>query len=420
MKSENLKSPAAYLIIFLFLTLGSNAQQSLLDYPDIVIKPLFGACTSEEHISENSVFIHPVNPAIAFNANNYTCKPGSPQFSISGFITSNTGNTWSGSTNIGGHADPSAVIDLQGNYYTLSTSGSSLPPQNILFSADGINWSTSQIIATNSDKGHLWIDNNTSSSFVNNLYAGWTDFTNQAAGQIFIGRSNTSNVNSWTNIQNVSSTITPIPQGGHHAVNLKTGPNGEVYFGGHITPQLSVFMGTTFAGSAGLDLYKRISNKLYLKTEILYAFQQGQVIPYWIKFSDTGGFVGYEKWSLLKVPLTINYFRHKPESKIIYYPSIGIEQVFHLKQFNNCGYDQWSSSCHYSVINIYGIMGVGAIYNISQRTNFFFEVRIEHNITNIAPIPDDVRDRSNRRTRENNMVAGITIGVLLNYCNKQN
>lgn len=225
----------------------------------------------------------------------------------------------------------------------------------------------------------------------------------------------------------VSLTYCVITQSGFSQDSTSTKHTlSSFYYGGHITPQLSIYIeptsswsytGTAFASSAGFDLYKRISNKLYLKTEILYAFQKGQIIPYWLKFTDTGGgsFEGYEKWSLIKIPLTLNYFHHKPESKIIYYPSIGIEQAFHLKQFNNCEFPL-GSTCHYSVINIYSILGLGVIYNISRSINFFSELRIEHNITNIGPIPDDIRDRSRNRERENNMLAGITLGVLFNPC----
>ncbi|MBK7031524.1 MAG: hypothetical protein IPH45_21055 [Bacteroidales bacterium] len=76
------------------------------------------------------------------------------------------------------------------------------------------------------DKNHMWIDNSTSSPYEGNPYNAWTTFGGGNDSEIGVSRS-TDDGNTWSAVTHVS---TAVNAGSHNqGVNIKTGPNGEVY-----------------------------------------------------------------------------------------------------------------------------------------------------------------------------------------------
>ncbi len=183
--------------------------------------------------SENSVFVNPQDPNKVLNSNNSTDNPVTQIYGSSGFMTSDGGNTWSGQfQGTGGtnNGDPAAVIDMLNRYYVGYIAFNN--GQGVAYSTDeGATWTHVQIANTSFggllDKNHLWADNMWSSPYLYNLYSAWTNLdggTNY--GEIEFSRS-TTNGTSWSTPITISSAIAA---GSHNqGVNLKTGPNGEVY-----------------------------------------------------------------------------------------------------------------------------------------------------------------------------------------------
>jgi len=181
--------------------------------------------------SENSVFVNPTNSQSLLNSNNSTQNPVGSLYGADYLESFDGGSTWGGSVNGAGGSnsgDPTTAISLTGRQYVnfIDDPGG----QGIAYSDDdGSTW-TPATIAPNpgslADKNHMWIDNKSSSPYVGNLYAAWTDFGGTDDTQIKISRS-TNNGVTWSTPLNISSAILA---GSHNqGVNIQTGPNGEVY-----------------------------------------------------------------------------------------------------------------------------------------------------------------------------------------------
>ncbi|HEY3215211.1 MAG TPA: PKD domain-containing protein [Candidatus Eisenbacteria bacterium] len=181
--------------------------------------------------SENSVFVSPLNPAVLLNSNNSSDWPVTQIFGSSYWISTNGGLTWTGSiAGAGGtnRGDPTTAINRNGRmfvgYIALDYG------QGVAYSDNsGASW-TQRTIAPGPyilDKEHMWVDDNASSPFANNMYAAWTNFQGGVAdGEIEFMRSTDGGLN-WTNRQTISSAILA---GSHNqGVNVQTAPNGDVY-----------------------------------------------------------------------------------------------------------------------------------------------------------------------------------------------
>ena len=196
------------------------------DSPDIQITPLTNTTQSE-----NSVFVSPLNDNIVLNSNNSSDYPTTQIFGASGFVSTDGGLTWNGSVNGTGGTnggDPAVAIGLNGRFYNnyIANDGGN----GTAYSTNsGATWTHVQVAPNPgalADKNHLWVDNSPASTYVNNLYAGWTDFGGAFDSEIMISRSTNAGL-TWSPKVAIS---TAIAAGNHNqGVNVQTGPNGEVY-----------------------------------------------------------------------------------------------------------------------------------------------------------------------------------------------
>ena len=195
------------------------------DSPDV---PVIDVGSSTQ--SENSIFVDPNTKETALNSNNSTSVSGPPVYGADYLYTFDLGETWGGSKNgAGGNndGDPAACIGTDGRWYVgmISNGG-----QAVSHSDDqGQTWTKVQVCpnpGSLADKNHLWIDAKIGSPYENNLYDVWTDFGGQNDNHIVVQRS-TDNGETWDPKIRLSGAVNA---GNHNqGVNVRTGPNGEVY-----------------------------------------------------------------------------------------------------------------------------------------------------------------------------------------------
>lgn len=181
--------------------------------------------------SENSVFVSPTNPQILLNSNNSSNWPVSQIFGSSYWVSTNGGQTWTGSTAGAGGAnngDPATAIDLTGRMYIgyISATGG----MGISYSTNnGSTWTARTVSSKGSlDKEHIWVDNSAASPYNGRLYDAWSNFLtgDPNVNDIEIERSADGGL-TWSSPINISNAINA---GSHNqGVNIQTGPNGEVY-----------------------------------------------------------------------------------------------------------------------------------------------------------------------------------------------
>jgi len=197
--------------------------------PDI---PVTSSNTTQ---SENSVFIDPDDAASLINSNNSTPNPSTGSiYGADAFNSTDSAATWGGTyqgAGGGNSGDPTTAINNNGRWFVGFINNNS--GQSVAYSDNqGSSWTVKTVANAPSgfnnmlDKNHLWIDNSPSSTYVGYLYDAWTTFGGNNDGQIGVSRS-TDAGNSWQASQHVSSAVNA---GSHNqGVNIKTGPNGEVY-----------------------------------------------------------------------------------------------------------------------------------------------------------------------------------------------
>ena len=203
------------------------------DSPDV---PVTAATFTTQ--SENSVFVDPMDEDKLLNSNNSTDWDGSTVTIVHGynyFTSSNAGQFWNGSLNGPENdnlGDPATAISTTGRMYVggISTNYG----QSVSWSENGSAWHEVIVATVPSpgsdmlDKNHLWIDNSLTSPWKGNVYDAWSCFVSGAAdeNEIELSRS-VNNGLSWTTPLNLSMNV---HAGSHNqGVNLKTGPDGEVY-----------------------------------------------------------------------------------------------------------------------------------------------------------------------------------------------
>ncbi|MBW8050984.1 MAG: T9SS type A sorting domain-containing protein [Cytophagales bacterium] len=214
---------------------GHNFQANQLkvfnpfNFNDSLIKD-----TADITLSENSVFISPVNPDIILNSNNSRSWPSPNNIGVNGMFSTDGGFSWSGvAANLhNSQADPAVAIGRNGRFY-VNYITAPVCNQGISFSDDnGLTWDSVEI-ATGAclDKNHLWVDNSIMSPNEGNLYCAWTHFGGANSGEIEL-RYSTDDGLTWlvpaSGAFFLSSNFPP-PVSLNQGVNIQTGPNGEVY-----------------------------------------------------------------------------------------------------------------------------------------------------------------------------------------------
>jgi hypothetical protein len=185
--------------------------------------------------TENSAFASPDDFNLVINSNNSTPNPsGGTVYGANEFNSPDGGITWGGTVQGAGGSnsgDPTTAIDNLGRWYIGFINN--LSGQSVAYSDDqGGTWTVKTVANSPSgfgnmlDKNHMWIDNSQSSLYEGNLYDAWTTFGGGNDGEIGVSRS-TDRGNTWSAVQHVSAAVNA---GSHNqGVNIKTGPNGEVY-----------------------------------------------------------------------------------------------------------------------------------------------------------------------------------------------
>lgn len=194
------------------------------DSPDVPVT------THVDTESENSIAGDPGDSQHVLNSNNSTPQP--PNGSVYGADWYNSfdgGTTWNGDYHGAGGSsdgDPAACINMSGRYFVgyITSAGH----QGVSYSDDhGTTWTTVVACpAGNSfnilDKNHLWVDNSPTSPYAGYIYDAWM----HTDSQIHTCRSITNGASYETDIKISTGTAA----GSHNqGVNIKTGPNGEVY-----------------------------------------------------------------------------------------------------------------------------------------------------------------------------------------------
>jgi hypothetical protein len=185
--------------------------------------------------TENSAFVSPDDYNLILNSNNSTPNPSSGSvYGANYFDSPDGGVTWGGSVQGAGggnSGDPTTAIDDLGRWYVGFINNAS--GQSVAYSDDqGTTWTVKVVANAPSggfnmlDKNHMWIDNSPSSLYNGNLYDAWTTFGGSNDGEIGVSKSSDRG-STWSAVQHVSNAINA---GSHNqGVNIKTGPNGEVY-----------------------------------------------------------------------------------------------------------------------------------------------------------------------------------------------
>ncbi len=196
------------------------------DSPDVPVT------TENSTQSENSVFVNPNDPSNVLNSNNSSTNPVTSFYGANDLYSFDGGENWEGElAGAGGpnSGDPVALIGNNGWYYVgYITNGLG---QGISYSQDqGDTWSS--VVIANApgggilDKNHMWIDNSFTSPYEGNLYDAWTSFGGANDNKIVLAHSTDDGLN-WSSGVNISNAVS---SGNHdQGVNIKTGPNGEVY-----------------------------------------------------------------------------------------------------------------------------------------------------------------------------------------------
>jgi hypothetical protein len=202
------------------------------DTPDVLITTV-----TDRTITENSIFVSPLDDQIVLCANNSSDWPVTQIFGTQVGWSTDGGVTWTsqneGPGGFRNKGDPAAVINLSGHFivgYITSQRG-----QGVSISTDtGASWSHVTVATVPDtmfdllDKNHLTVDNVASSPYQGNLYSAWTEFIDGGPNEDQVVISTSSDGGStWSTPEDISSGL---GAGSHNqGVNIQTGPNGEVY-----------------------------------------------------------------------------------------------------------------------------------------------------------------------------------------------
>ena len=165
-----------FWLVFIFT--GIIYSQTEIDFPKFLIYP--GPVIQTEPV----ISVNPLDHQILF-ASAVTINVGAGFFSEGVYVSTDAGNTWSGSdtckgsliTNHGG--DPGVVITESGRFI-ISHLGDLIPGTYTHYSDDlGLSWSNAATVTENrtGDKGTMSLDYSNQSSFKGRIYLGWVDIT---------------------------------------------------------------------------------------------------------------------------------------------------------------------------------------------------------------------------------------------------
>ena len=219
-------------ILIFFLPLMALQQLSYaqgINVTDVPISTVVG-----NNQVENAVFISPLSKFVIVNSNNSIPGIGLLGFSVSSFISTDEGQSWTGDIfgpDTNGHGDPSVVIDRTGRIIVSYLAFPTPRHLNVSFSDDnGGTWTAVGVPGTfvGADKQHLWIDNNLNSPYEGRIYMA---FNSNVFDILFTYSTNGGASGSWLTgtLENIASTISPSPGFENLGVNLQTGPQGQVY-----------------------------------------------------------------------------------------------------------------------------------------------------------------------------------------------
>ena len=192
--------------------------------PDVRIHP-----TTNTTQSEMSVAVNPLNPNIVLVSANTTNYPTNQIYGTGWYLSTDGGSTWIGSdippTGFN-HGDPATAIGRNGYLYIGFIAADY--GQGIMRSTDnGQTWEYFTVAEGGwlLDKNHLHIDNSETSPFGGRLYSGWTDFRVSSSYPVEISYSSDYG-ETWSTPDTISKGLSGYL---HQGVNIRTGPNGEVY-----------------------------------------------------------------------------------------------------------------------------------------------------------------------------------------------
>jgi hypothetical protein len=210
--------------IFTGTKVFTNKGVLISDSPDVPVT------TNVNTESENSIAGDPGDKMHVLESNNSTPQPSSGStYGADWYNSFDGGTTWNGSYHGAGtdnDGDPAACINISGRYFVgyITSAGH----QGVSYSDNhGTTWTP--VIACPAgnafnilDKNHLWVDDSPSSTYQGNIYDAWM----HTDSQIHVCRSITNGTTYETDISISAGTNA----GSHNqGVNIKTGPNGEVY-----------------------------------------------------------------------------------------------------------------------------------------------------------------------------------------------
>jgi hypothetical protein len=185
-------------------------------------------------LSENSIFVSPLDNQLVFCANNSTDWPVTNVFGTQVGWSTDGGRTWTsqndGPGGMENSGDPAAVIDRQERLIVGYVSNSL--GQGVSYTTNmGASWTHRTVASSGGgilDKNHLMVDNLPSSPFEGRLYSAWTVFIGGSPDNNDIAIAFSSNGgDNWSSPENISNNVFA---GSHNqGINVQTGPNGEVY-----------------------------------------------------------------------------------------------------------------------------------------------------------------------------------------------
>lgn len=184
--------------------------------------------------SENSVTTIPGEPYVFFSGNNLSDHPVTWLFGTDAMVTTDGGTSWKGkSAGAGGdnNGDPAVDCDLAGRLFSGRIARNR--GQAVAWSDNnGVSWQEVLVASpafSNDifDKNHLCVDRSAASPFAGRVYVAWSYFgSGPDDGNIFTSYSADRGL-SWSEPLNISSAVSNVFM--HHGVNIRTGPNGELY-----------------------------------------------------------------------------------------------------------------------------------------------------------------------------------------------
>ncbi|MBV6479073.1 MAG: hypothetical protein HGGPFJEG_01834 [Ignavibacteria bacterium] len=200
---------------------------------DYIVNPNYLVHPSFNHQSEVPIIRQYNNPNLMLaSANIFSGGSTSGGLTVGVYVSTNGGLNWFGSDTLNNgtnnYGDPGPAIDGEGRFYmsyiTLSGQIGVSSSTNL-----GVNW-TPQVILTgsssNSDKNFTTTNDVSSSPYYGRAYTAYTEFSGSLNNRIAFSYTTNSGAN-WSTVS--AGSPPPAAQRFHQGVDLKVGPNGDLY-----------------------------------------------------------------------------------------------------------------------------------------------------------------------------------------------